>query len=104
MKLMKAISTKNKNEVKNIVAKAVKIYNGTEPVAREVNTAFGDMDIRMLDNKSKWHIARSELAQISRAVKCIPESADNRVETAKIIANSQLRILFDSFDSDNEFI
>ena len=104
MKLIEAVRTKNKKAVQSIVNKAVKTYNSTAPEPIDVNTVFGDMDIRMLDKKSKWQVATSELANIMRAVKCIPKKADRKVETAKIIAESQLRILFTDVDSGNDFL
>ncbi len=104
MKLVKAVRTKNKKAVQDIVAKAVKVYNSEVPEAKRANTVFGDMDVRSLDGKSKWQIATSELAGIMRAVEYIPSEADNKVETAKIIATSQLRILFEDFESDNDFL
>ncbi len=104
MKLVKAIRTKNKEAVQAIVKSAVKVYNSEVPKAQRVNTVYGDMDVRSLDKKSKWQIATSELAGIMRAVETIPSKADNKVETAKIIATSQLRILFEDFESDNDFL
>ncbi len=104
MKLIEAVRTKNKKAVQSNVAKAVKTYNATVPEPIDVNTVFGDMDIRMLDKKSKWRVATSELLNIRRATKCIPSSADRKVETAKIIAESQLRILFDEPEEDNDFL
>ena len=104
MKLIEAVRNKDKKAVQTIVAKAVKTYNATEPEPQDVNTVYGDMDIRMLDKKSKWQVATSELVNIRREVKCIPSDADVKVETAKLIATSQLRILFDEAESDNDFL
>ena len=104
MKLVKAVRTKNKKAVQAIVNRAVAIYNAEEPEALRANTVFGDMDVRSLDTKSKWQIATSELASIMQQVECISSDEDNKVETAKIIATSQLRILFEDFESDNDFL
>ncbi len=104
MKLVQAIREKNKKAVQDIVKKAVKSYNATEPEAIEVNTVYGDMDIRMLDKKSKWQIARNILADIMMATKSIPSKADRKVEIAKLISTSQLRIIFNDFESDNDFL
>ena len=62
MKLIEAVRSKNKKAVQAIVAKAAKVYNSTEPESERTNTVYGDMDIRMLDKKSKWQIANAILA------------------------------------------
>jgi hypothetical protein len=104
MKLIEAVRKKDKAAVKKIVDKAVKVYQAAEPEPQIVDTVYGDLDVRMLDKKSKWQVANTALVDIMNAVKCIPEGADRKVETAKIIATSQLRILFDDIDSGNEFL
>ena len=104
MKLIEAVRNKNKKAVLAIVAKAVKTYTSTEPAPIEVNTVYGEMDIRMLDRKSKWQMATSELVKIRQLTKCIGKDADKKVETAKIIAESQLRILFDEPEDDGYFL
>ncbi len=104
MKLIQAIRTKNKKAVKEIVTKAVKVYSSSEPVATTADTVYGEMDIRMLDKKSKWQIADATLASIMRKVQEIDTKQDIKVETAKIIATSQLRILFDNINSTNDFL
>jgi predicted Zn-dependent protease len=104
MKLIEAVRKKDKAAIQKIVNKAVKVYQASEPEPETANTVFGELDVRMLDKKSKWQIANATLVNIMNAVKCIPEGADRKVETAKIIATSQLRILFDDIDSGNEFL
>ncbi len=104
MKLVEAVRSKNKKAVQDIVNKAVKIYNAETPEAGRADTVYGSMDVRSLDKKSKWSIATSTLATIMRQVECIPKDADNKVETAKIIATSQLRVLFEDFESGNDFL
>ena len=104
MKLVEAVRTKNKKAVQDIVAKAVKVYDAEMPDAGRAETVYGDMDVRSLDKKSKWTIANSTLASIMRQVECIPSDDDNKVETAKIIATSQLRVLFEDFESGNTFL
>ncbi len=104
MKLIEAVRSKNKKAVQAIVAKATKTYNSAEPAAERANTVYGDMDIRMLDKKSKWQIANATLATAMRQVECIPEDADSKVETAKIIATSQLRVLFNDPVIENDFL
>ena len=104
MKLIKAVRQRNKKAVQDIIAKAVKVYDSAEPVAHQANTVYGDMDVRMLDKKSKWQIADATLASIMRDTQCISDKADRKVETAKLIATSQLRILFNDIDSGNDFL
>ncbi len=104
MKLIEAVRRKDKDAVLKIVNKAVKVYQAAEPEAKTTNTVYGDLDVRMLDKKSKWQIANAELVRIMNAVKCIPDGADKKVETAKIIATSQLRVLFNDIDSGNDFL
>ncbi len=103
-KLIEAVRKKDKQAVQAIVAKAVKVYKSVAPEAEEVLTVYGDLDPRMLDKKSKWQVANASLVQIMRDVKAISKTDDRKVETARIIANSQLRILFDDIDSGNEFL
>ena len=104
MKLIKAVRQRNKKAVQDIIAKAVKIYGSSEPEAQQANTVYGDMDVRMLDKKSKWQIADVTLASIMRATQCISDKEDRKVETAKLISTSQLRILFNDIDSGNDFL
>ena len=104
MKLIEAVRSKNKKAVQSIVGKAAKVYNSAEPTAERANTVYGDMDVRMLDKKSKWQIANATLASILRQVECIPSKADTKVETAKIIATSQLRVLFNKPVTENDFL
>ena len=104
MKLIKAVRKRDAEAVQAIVAKAVKVYGGKAPKAERENTVYGEMDVRLLDKKSKWQVADAVLAGIFRAVEVIPKDADNKVETAKITATSQLRILFTDVDSGNDFL
>jgi len=104
MKLIKAVRSRNKKAVQEIVAKAVKVYNSKEPKADRENTVYGDMDVRMLDKESKWQTADATLASIMRQTESVPKGQDNKVEVAKIIATSQLRILFDDIDSGSDFL
>lgn len=104
MKLIEAVRAKDEKAVKDIVAKAVKVYDASKPKAGTECTVYGNIDVRMLDLESKWEVATAQLVEIMQAVKAIPKGADSKVETAKVIATSQLRILFDDIDSGNDFL
>ena len=93
MSISKAIQEKDFNLLKETVDNAVKIYNAAMPdeAAAMVNTVHGDIPASMLfDDESKWMVITSEYVTIANKVKALPKGVDEKIETAKIIANSAI--------------
>jgi len=93
MSISKAIQEKDFNLLKETVNNAVKIYNAAMPdeAAAMVNTVHGDIPASMLfDDESKWMVITSEYVTISNTVKALPKGVDEKIETAKIIANNAI--------------
>lgn len=102
MSISRAIREKNKKELKETVAKAVKKYNAKKPKVPQVETCNGPMDLTMavaVDKKQFWVHAIQAYTEIVNTP--IAKGADKEVEIAKAIAsNAVLRALVD--DQDNK--
>jgi len=93
MSISKAIQDKDFNLLKDTVDSAVKIYNAAMPdeAAAMVNTVHGNIPASMLfDDESKWVTVIAEYVTIANAVKALPKGVDEKIETAKIIANNAI--------------
>jgi hypothetical protein len=95
MTFSQAISKKELKGLKEVVARATKIYNaecGEEPY---VNTVYGDLPFSaVLDEETKWQLCAVAYADVLRESKYIEEGLDKRVEVAKLIAtNPTLRAM-----------
>lgn len=93
MSISKAIQDKDFGLLKETVDSAVKIYNAAMPdeAAAMVNTVHGDVPASMLfDDESKWVTVIAQYVIIANAVKALPKGVDEKIETAKIIANNAI--------------
>ena len=108
MSISKAIKTQDLELLKATVEKAVKVYGAALPDEAKamVNTIHGDMPISMIfDDETKWAVITGEYVRIVNAVKALPKGVDEKVETAKIIANSaMLRHVTSSVQSTNSVL
>ena len=108
MCISKAIKTQDLELLKATVEKAVEVYGAALPDEAKamVNTIHGDMPISMIfDDETKWAVITGEYVRIVNAVKALPKGVDEKVETAKIIANSaMLRHVTSSVQSTNSVL
>jgi len=97
MSISKAIREKNKQLLRETVAKAVKKYNAAKPEVPQVETCNGPMDLTMavaVDKKQFWVHAIQAYTEIVNTP--IAKGDDKEVEVAKSIAsNAVLRALAD---------
>ena len=108
MSISKAIKTQDLELLKATVEKAVEVYGAALPDEAKamVNTIHGDMPISMIfDDETKWAVITGEYVRIVNPVKALPKGVDEKVETAKIIANSAiLRHVTSSVQSTNSVL
>ena len=104
----KFLKTEDLELLKATVEKAVEVYGAALPDEAKamVNTIHGDMPISMIfDDETKWAVITGEYVRIVNAVKALPKGVDEKVETAKIIANSAiLRHVTSSVQSTNSVL
>lgn len=102
MSISLAIQKKDKELLKQTVAKAVKAYKAKKPEVPQVETCNGPMDLTMavaVDKKQFWVHAIQAYTEIVNTP--IEEGADKEVEIAKLIAsNPTLRALTDDIKKD----
>ena len=88
-----AIKNRDLAELTEVVESQIAIYGAALPDEANamVNTVHGDMPISMIfDDETKWAVIAGEYVRIVNAVKALPKGVDEKVETAKIIANSAM--------------
>ena len=106
--ISQAIKTQDMEMLTAVVDSQVKIYGAALPdeAAAMVNTVHGDMPISMIfDDDTKWAVVTGEYIRIVNLVKVLPKCVDEKVETAKIIANSAiLRHVTSSVQSTNSIL
>lgn len=91
MSLSKAIQTKDKTLLKQVVADARAIYKAKKPKEPQVETCNGPMDISMavsIDKKAFWVLAVQAYTEIVNTP--ISKKADKQVEIAKLIATNAI--------------
>lgn len=91
--ISQAIKTKDMEMLTEVVESQIKVYSAALPdeASAMVNTVHGDMPISMIfDDETKWAVVTGEYVRIVNAVKALPKGVDEKVETAKIIANSAI--------------
>ena len=103
-----AIKNRDLAELKEVVDSQVAIYGAALPDEDKamINTIHGEMPISMIfDDETKWAVITGEYVRIVNAVKALPKCVDEKVETAKIIANSAiLRHVTASVQSTNSVL
>ena len=106
--ISQAIKTQDMAMLTEVVESQVAIYGAALPDEDKamVNTIHGDMPISMIfDDETKWAVITGEYVRIVNAVKALPKGVDEKVETAKIIANSaMLRHVTSSVQSTNSVL
>ena len=91
--ISQAIKTQNMEMLTAVVESQIAIYGAALPDEAKamVNTIHGDMPISMIfDDETKWAVITGEYVRIVNLVKVLPKCVDEKVETAKIIANSAM--------------
>ena len=91
--ISQAIKTQDMAMLTAVVESQIAIYGAALPDEDKamVNTVYGDMPISMIfDDETKWAVITGEYVRIVNAVKALPKCVDEKVETAKIIANSAI--------------
>jgi len=89
MSLSKAIATKDKKLLSEVVNKAVSIYGAKQPEEPTIETPYGPMQVSMvigIDKKSYWQLAIQEYTDIANTP--LEDGCDEQVEIAKLIANN----------------
>ena len=106
--ISQAIKTQNMEMLTAVVESQIAIYGAALPDEAKamVNTIHGDMPISMIfDDETKWAVITGEYVRIVNLVKVLPKCVDEKVETAKIIANSaMLRHVTSSAQSSNSVL
>lgn len=91
--ISQAIKTQDMEMLTEVVESQIAIYGAALPDEAKamVNTIHGDMPISMIfDDETKWAVITGEYVRIVNLVKVLPKCVDEKVETAKIIANSAI--------------
>jgi len=89
MTFSQAIQTKDLVGLKEVVERAKKIYNGSSLFEPEVETTYGVLPFSaVLEEDVRWTLCSIEYANILTAMQCLPESADQKVEAAKLITTN----------------
>jgi len=89
------ISAKDLDGLKEVVARATKIYGAAAGEEPNIETVHGELPFSaILDEETKWELCAYAYAEVLTASKYIAEEADQRVEVAKLIAtNATLRAM-----------
>ena len=91
--ISQAIKTQDMEMLTEVVESQIAIYGAALPDEDKamINTIHGEMPISMIfDDETKWAVITGEYVRIVNAVKALPKCVDEKVETAKIIANSAI--------------
>ena len=106
--ISQAIKTQDMEMLTVVVESQIAIYGAALPDEAKamVNIIHGDMLILMIfDDETKWAVITGEYVRIVNLVKVLPKCVDEKVETAKIIANSAiLRHVTSSVQSTNSVL
>ena len=106
--ISQAIKTQDMEMLTAVVESQIAIYGAAlqDESKSMVNTIHGDMPISMIfDDETKWAVITGEYVRIVNLVKVLPKCVDEKVETAKIIANSAiLRHVTSSVQSTNSVL
>ena len=89
------ISAKDLDGLKEVVARATKIYNGEAGEEPIVETVYGAVPLTsILDIDTRWELCSCAYMEILTEAKYISDTADQKVEVAKLIAtNATLRAM-----------
>jgi len=89
MKFSEAIQTKDINGLKGVMERASALYNTSAKEEPIIETVYGSLPFSaVLDIDTRWQLVAVAYAEIMTAAGYIDETADRKVEVAKLISNN----------------